>query len=92
MKDSDERKRLEELRRDFERAAQLRKDALAGKLQECPKCHKVAVFWNTLGQHGEGCFECLSCGEVYLTEYDLSVAECNTRNEEKYKDSQQFND
>ena len=92
MKDSDERERLAALRRDIERAAQLRKNALAGKLQECPKCHKVAVFWNTRGHNGEGCFECLSCGKVYLTEYHLSVGECNARNEEKYRDSQRFND
>jgi hypothetical protein len=92
VKDSNERERLARLRRDVERAAQLRKNALAGKLQECPKCHKIAVFWNAHGQNGEGCFECLSCGKVYLSEYDLSIAECNARNEEKYKDSQKFND
>ena len=90
--DEGERERLAGLWRDGERAAQLRKDTLAGKLHECPKCHKVSVFWNALGKNGEGCFECLSCGKVYVTEYDLFVAECNARNEEKFRDSQRFND
>jgi DNA-directed RNA polymerase subunit M/transcription elongation factor TFIIS len=61
---------------------------MAGKLQKCPKCSKVLVYWDSKGINGEGCWECLACGKVYVTENDLIVAECNVRNEEKFKDSQ----
>lgn len=92
MNNLDEIERQKELQRDVEHASQLRKDAMAGKLQECPKCRKKAIFWNSLGEGGEGCFECLACGKVYPTEYSLFTAQVNARNEEKYKDSQRFSD
>lgn len=88
MKDDDQIERLEGLRKDAERAAQIREHAMAGKLEKCPKCQKVALSWNSHGQSGEGCWECLACGNVYSTEYSLLAAECNARNEGKYKDSQ----
>jgi uncharacterized protein (DUF983 family) len=67
------------------RAIQIRNSAKIGKLESCPKCKKIALFWNHLN---EGRWECLACGKYYDTEYSLIAAECNARNEEKYKDSQ----
>ncbi len=92
MVDSNETERLKELKQDYERASQICKDAVAGKLQKCPKCRKMAIFWNPKGESEEGCWECLACGMVYPTEYSLIVAVCNARNEEKFKDSQRFTD
>ena len=90
MTNPSDAERQRELQGDAERASQLRKDAMAGKLQLCPKCQKVAVFWNSKGENGEGCWECVACGTEYSTEYSLITAECNARNEGKFKDSQRF--
>lgn len=84
MTDFDHIARLRNLQRDAEIASKIRQNTLDGKLQQCPKCHKVSLFWNTYGNNGEGCFECLACEMVYFTERSLITAECNARNEERF--------
>ena len=70
-------KRLVDYHEVVKQVAQLCKDTMAGKLVSCPKCHRVAVFWNAKGESGESCWECVACNTVYPTEYSLIVAECD---------------
>ncbi|MDD5289196.1 MAG: hypothetical protein PHY28_08825 [Dehalococcoidales bacterium] len=88
---------LQELEDDSNCAAQMFVDAKMGKLQECPNCHKKAVWFNKYKMYiydrrYENYLECLACGAIYEEEKTLAIALCNSRNIERYKDSQRFSD